>query len=83
MTKSNGNATIGIECLTIPQVAKVLACTTQTVGNLIRRTDLRAFKLGKAYRIEKADLIQFLAELKDDNYLAQVKRQQRKKREIA
>ena len=76
------NANGDLVCLTLQEIAKVLNCNYQTVSQLVKRADLKAFKLGKAYRVMKNDLIEYLQELKDDNYLYQVKRQNAKKNEI-
>jgi len=46
--------------LTLQQTARVLAVDRRTIYAAIRRRDLRAFKIGNAYRIERAVLLSFI-----------------------
>lgn len=47
--------------LTVPEVAAELRLTEQATRGLIRRGDLPAVKLGKVYRLPRAELEQRLA----------------------
>jgi len=51
--------------LTVEQVAAILQVHWQTILRYIRRGDLKAFKIGKAYRIGSDDLDRFIAHLKE------------------
>ncbi len=46
--------------LTLAQAARVLAVDRRTLYPHIRRGDLRAFKVGNAYRIERSALLSFI-----------------------
>ena len=48
------------ELMTPEQVARYLQLTTDTVYRLIRQKKLAASKIGRAYRIPKQDLDEFL-----------------------
>src|SRR5688572_16896763 len=41
--------------MTVPEVASELRLTEQTVRDLIKRGDIPALKIGKQYRIKRAD----------------------------
>jgi len=47
--------------LTVPEVAAELRLTQQATRGLIRRGDLPGVRLGKAYRVPRADLERRLA----------------------
>jgi excisionase family DNA binding protein len=44
------------EIYTIPEVAKILRVNQVTVNRLIKRQELKAYKIGKVYRITKEEL---------------------------
>jgi PTS system nitrogen regulatory IIA component len=44
------------DLLTISEVAKYLRVTERTIRDMIHRGEIKAIKLGKAYRIKKADI---------------------------
>lgn len=52
------------QLLTTDQVADLLQVHWQTVLNYIKRGELRAVRLHKGYRIERADLDRFIEEKK-------------------
>lgn len=47
--------------LTTTEAAEVLRCCAKTVTNLVARGQLKAVRLGKAVRIERAELERFIA----------------------
>jgi excisionase family DNA binding protein len=47
--------------LTTPEAADVLRCCAKTITNLIARGQLKAVRLGKAVRVERAELERFIA----------------------
>lgn len=51
------------ELLTVADVAKYLKVSQRTVREMIQRGDLRAAKIGKAYRIRKEDVLSLLEKL--------------------
>jgi len=51
--------------LTVAEVADYLRVAERTVREMIDRGDIPAMKIGKAYRIERADLEYFLASRKE------------------
>ena len=51
--------------LTVEQVAEILQVHWQTILRYIRKGQLKAFKIGKGYRITDADLGNFINNLKD------------------
>jgi len=51
--------------LTVAEVADYLRVAERTVREMIDRGDIPAAKIGKAYRIERADLEYFLASRKE------------------
>lgn len=48
--------------LTVKQVASLLQVTEEYIRRIIRDKKLKAFKLGKEYRVQKSDLNQYIAE---------------------
>lgn len=52
------------EFYSIKQIAKVLGLKTITIRRWVAKGDLKAFLLGKEYRIKKTDLDRFLEERK-------------------
>lgn len=50
------------EFLTVEQIATILQVHWQSVLNYIKRGDLSAIRIGRGYRIERADFDKFLAE---------------------
>jgi excisionase family DNA binding protein len=50
------------EILTVKQVASFLQVTEEYIRRIIRDKKLKAFKLGKDYRVQKSDLNQYIAE---------------------
>jgi excisionase family DNA binding protein len=48
------------EIYTIPEVAKILRVNQVTVNRLIKRQELKAYKIGKVYRITKEELESYL-----------------------
>jgi excisionase family DNA binding protein len=46
--------------LTVEQIAKELSLSEETILRWIRKKDLKAYKLGKTYRILKKDYQEFL-----------------------
>lgn len=48
--------------LTTNEAADVLRCCTKTITNLIARGQLKAVRLGKAVRVERAELERFIAD---------------------
>ena len=61
-TKGGGN--LGYEnfsdVLTVKEIAEYLKVNTITVQRAIKKGDLKAFKLGKDWRIQKEDLINWI-----------------------
>jgi len=59
------------EWLTVEDIAKELSVSIETVRNWIRRKKLAAYRVGRDYRIKRADYIHFLEERRtidgDDN----------------
>lgn len=51
--------------LTIPEVAALLRCTRRTVERQIACRRLSVLKLGRAVRIERAELDRFIDSLRD------------------
>ena len=49
-----------IDIYTIPEVAKKLRVNQTTVSRLIHRGDLKAYKIGRIYRIPKEEVDRFL-----------------------
>jgi excisionase family DNA binding protein len=52
------------DLLTVEEVARYLGCHPRTVYRYIRAGQLTAIKLGREYRIKRADLDRFLEERK-------------------
>jgi len=48
------------DLLTVEEVAEIVRIHKSTVYKLIEREQIRAFKLGRAYKIPKAHIIEFL-----------------------
>ena len=48
------------EYLTVEQIANELGLSEETVLRWIRRRELKAYKLGKTYRVTKEDYQEFL-----------------------
>lgn len=48
------------EYLTVEQIAKELGLSEETVLRWIRRKELKAYKLGKTYRVQRKDYQEFL-----------------------
>ncbi len=48
------------EYLTVEQIAKELGLSEETVLRWIRRKELKAYKLGKTYRVKRQDYQEFL-----------------------
>ncbi len=48
------------EYLTVEQIAKELGLSEETVLRWIRRKELKAYKLGKTYRVTRKDYQKFL-----------------------
>jgi excisionase family DNA binding protein len=48
------------EYLTVEQIAKELGLSEETVLRWIRRKELKAYKLGKTYRVQRKDYQAFL-----------------------
>ncbi len=48
------------EYLTVEQIAKELGLSEETVLRWIRRKELKAYKLGKTYRVNRKDYQEFL-----------------------
>lgn len=48
------------EYLTVEQIAQELGLSEETVLRWIRRRDLKAYRLGKTYRVTKKDYQEFL-----------------------
>lgn len=49
-----------VEYLTVGQIAKELGMSVETVLRWIRKKQLKAYKLGRDYRIKKEDYQEFL-----------------------
>lgn len=49
-----------VEYLTVGQIAKELSMSEETVLRWIRKKQLKAYKLGRDYRIKKEDYQEFL-----------------------
>jgi excisionase family DNA binding protein len=45
---------------TVNQVSQILNCSRQTVINLIKAGDMKAFKVGSDYRIRESALKEFM-----------------------
>ncbi len=54
------------EFYTVREIAELLEVTVDTIQGYIRRKELIAYKMGKSYRIRKADLEEFLAKRRTD-----------------
>lgn len=52
------------DLLTAEEVAQYLGYTSRTIRNWIRDNELPAMKVGREYRIRRADLLKFLEERK-------------------
>ena len=52
---------------TIPEVAKKLRVNQTTVSRLIHRGELKAYKIGRIYRITKEEVDRFLNASKTEN----------------
>lgn len=50
------------ELLTVAEVADMLRVSTMTVYRLIRTGEIPAVRVGRNYRVRRADLEQYLAE---------------------
>ncbi|HKF36107.1 MAG TPA: helix-turn-helix domain-containing protein [Ktedonobacteraceae bacterium] len=48
------------EYLTVEQIAKQLGMSSETVLRWIRKKQLKAYKLGRDYRVKKEDYQEFL-----------------------
>jgi len=48
------------EYVTVEQIAKELGLSEETVLRWIRRKELKAYKLGKTYRVKRPDYQEFL-----------------------
>ena len=48
------------EYFTVEQIAKDLSLSEDTVLHWIRRRELKAYKLGKTYRVKREDYQEFL-----------------------
>ncbi|HZO73443.1 MAG TPA: helix-turn-helix domain-containing protein [Ktedonobacteraceae bacterium] len=48
------------EYLTVEQIAKELGLSEETILRWIRRKELKAYKLGKTYRVQRKDYQEFL-----------------------
>jgi len=48
------------EILTVPEVALYLRVTSKTVYTLVRRGDLRGFRVGRVLRVHRTDVEQFM-----------------------
>ncbi|HLG62158.1 MAG TPA: helix-turn-helix domain-containing protein [Ktedonosporobacter sp.] len=48
------------EYLTVEQIAKELSLSEETILRWIRRKELKAYKLGKTYRVQRKDYQDFL-----------------------
>lgn len=49
------------DLLTVSEVANYLRLAERTIRDMIDRGDLQAMKIGKAYRIKRVDLENFIA----------------------
>lgn len=49
------------EILTVPEVAKYLRVTAKTVYGLVRKGELRSFRVGRAVRVRRDDVEHFVA----------------------
>lgn len=49
-----------MELLTVLEVSKILRVDRRTINSMINRGELRAYKVGKLYRITKEDLERYL-----------------------
>jgi excisionase family DNA binding protein len=62
---SGRGVALGGELFSVPQVARILACSRPTVYNRIRSGELAAFRIGSAahshWRVRRGDLEAFLA----------------------
>lgn len=47
--------------LTVPEVAALLRVNAKTVYALIRKAELRAFRVGRVMRCRREDVLQFIA----------------------
>ncbi len=50
------------DVLTTNDIAKILSTSLQTVRNLIKSKQIKAFKVGRGYRITKKDLISYITQ---------------------
>lgn len=46
---------------TVEQVAEILQVSVQTVRNLIKRKELKAFRVGSQLRVKKEDLDRYMS----------------------
>ena len=46
---------------TVEQVAEILQVSVQTVRNLIRRKELKAFRVGSQFRVKKEELDRYMS----------------------
>jgi excisionase family DNA binding protein len=51
-----------IQVLTVRQTAEILQCRPETIYHLIREDDLPAFRVGRAYRLTRAALDEWIRE---------------------
>lgn len=49
-----------LKLLTPVQAGKILNCDEQTVRNYIKQHRFKAYKIGKCFRIEEKDLLEYL-----------------------
>ena len=56
-----------MDIYTIPEVAKKLRVNQTTVSRLIHRGELKAYKIGRIYRITKEEVDRFLNASKTEN----------------
>ena len=56
-----------MDIYTIPEVAKRLRVNQTTVSRLIHRGELKAYKIGRIYRITKEEVDRFLNASKTEN----------------
>ena len=50
------------EWLTLTQIAETLQLDIETIRNWVRKKQLPAYRVGRAYRVKQSDLDKFLAQ---------------------
>jgi excisionase family DNA binding protein len=72
-TGKRGSLCLSKEYLPVAQIAKELGLSEETLLRWIRNKELKAYRLGKTYRVTKADYQEFL----DQSYTGKADEDQR------